>query len=228
MDPREILMRGRAAAADRRFEEALRDYVWFHEHALEHTPSLYGVRLSYALRDWMDLAEMYPEARTALEHVKQRKTAALKAGTGDHALFHDVVSINESLGAEPDTYGLFRAIERRSARFARSCVNVAINALVNAGDFKRAHKYSTPPEIALLRLSSMLNSRVPDRGGSGEQRRRSTDAFIYLYCEDIRAMATVLDGVGRSDDAAAAREWGIALVDSKPIRLRVAQGLLSR
>ena len=53
MDPGEILSRGRAAALEGRHEDALRDFAWFHEHALEHDMAYYGVRLSFALGYWM-------------------------------------------------------------------------------------------------------------------------------------------------------------------------------
>lgn len=100
MDPRARLSAGQLAAREGRYEEALREYVWFHDHALDHEQSLYGVRLSFALSYWMDLAKEYPEARKKLEDIRDRKTATLAAGGGDRALFHDVRSINWALGQE--------------------------------------------------------------------------------------------------------------------------------
>ena len=45
MDVRERYQQAQEAARDGRHEEALREYLWFHEHALEHEPAMYEVRL---------------------------------------------------------------------------------------------------------------------------------------------------------------------------------------
>ena len=103
MDPRDRLDRARGAARSGDYEFALREYIWFHDHALEERPSLYGVRLSYALADWIELGENYPPALRALENIADRKTADLLAGAGDRGTFHDVVSINEYLARERNT-----------------------------------------------------------------------------------------------------------------------------
>lgn len=36
------------------------EFVWFHEHALEVDRAYRGVRLSFALAFWLELAEQYP------------------------------------------------------------------------------------------------------------------------------------------------------------------------
>jgi hypothetical protein len=82
------------------YEEALSEFVWFHEHALEELPSLYGVRLSFALSYWAQLAEVYPKARVVLEQIRDKKADAVLSPSADRALFHDVVAINRVLGCE--------------------------------------------------------------------------------------------------------------------------------
>ena len=42
-----------------RHQEALERYVWFHDNALDHAPSMYGVRLSFALSDWENLGKVF-------------------------------------------------------------------------------------------------------------------------------------------------------------------------
>lgn len=75
MHPTEALTRARAAAAAGRHAEALRDLLWFHEHALDLEPSLYGLRLSFALGAWKDLADVYPPAMAELRAAKRRGEA---------------------------------------------------------------------------------------------------------------------------------------------------------
>ena len=48
-DARQVLRNAREAALRGAHAEALEKYLWFHHHALEHSPALAGVRLSYAI-----------------------------------------------------------------------------------------------------------------------------------------------------------------------------------
>jgi hypothetical protein len=45
-----------------KFKEALERHIWFHNQALEKEPTYYGVRLSFALSDWVALGRKHPEA----------------------------------------------------------------------------------------------------------------------------------------------------------------------
>src|SRR4051812_38154257 len=97
MDPRECLAEARAAVLDERYEDALNAYVWIHHHSLQFGPAFYGVRLSYALIEWIDLGKKYPKALLVLQAIRDDKAATLRAGDGDFALFHDVATMNEYL-----------------------------------------------------------------------------------------------------------------------------------
>jgi menaquinone-dependent protoporphyrinogen IX oxidase len=66
MNAQDRLHAAQRAVREGRYEEALSEFVRFHEHALEELPSLYGVRLSFALSYWAHLAEVYPKARVVL------------------------------------------------------------------------------------------------------------------------------------------------------------------
>jgi hypothetical protein len=224
MDPRERLTAGQVAAREGRHEDALREYVWFHDHALEHRESLYGVRLSFALSYWMELAEAYPPARQKLEEIRNNKAAALLTGKGNRELFNDVASINESLGDERKTYELFRQMIDRVPLLAPVCAGLALEAIVKAGDFMLAAQYADPPEEALLRNSARLNADVADLQGD-KHREHTLDAYVYIYCERVRLIVETLRGLGQRDDAAAATDWALALVESKRLRARVAKQL---
>jgi len=64
-------------------QKALDRFIWFHENALEHDPAMYGVRLSFALRYWKDLGEVYPPALEALVKIRDEKEKQLQLGKGD-------------------------------------------------------------------------------------------------------------------------------------------------
>lgn len=94
-----------------RFAEALERHEWFHRYALEHRPSYYGVRLSFALSAWKELGEKYPPALESLKRIRDENTTCLRGAEASDELFHDVVSINRTLGDGDASVALFREIE---------------------------------------------------------------------------------------------------------------------
>src|SRR5690349_9740269 len=73
----EYLFKTRDIQAEGNFQEALMRYVWYHEHALEYDRAVYGVRLSFALSYWKELADVYPPALVALKQMRDNKTKIL-------------------------------------------------------------------------------------------------------------------------------------------------------
>jgi len=227
MDPGEILNRGRTSAREGRNEEALRDFIWFHEHALEHDRAYYGVRLSFALGYWKDLAEVYPPALEALQDVKRHSEAALLRGESGRDLFHDVQSINRELGRERDTYELFLTLKRNQPESAKKCADLAIDAIVAARDYKLASEHLPHPEAYLLWLSDRLND---DLGREGVPRRialRRREAYVRNYCSDVRIVLKILRGLRHFGAAKATLEWAIALVGPREARRMVCAELVS-
>ncbi len=227
MDPTEALTRARTAAAAGRHAEALRDLLWFHEHALDHQPSLYGVRLSFALGAWKELADTYPPAKRALLATKRRGEARFASGEGSRHLFHDIVAINRELGLAADTYALFRRVRQADAALARQCADLALEAIVEAKDFELAAAYLPHPESYLLWLSERLNAawaRVADGHANARHRR---EAEVRNYCHDVRLALKVLHGLGNAPAADAALVWAIALVEPSQARAAVSSDLLS-
>ena len=143
-DPQKIMREAEADARAKRYEEALAKHVWFHEHALEYRPSLSGVRLSFALSDWLELGESYPPALVKLREIrdelKERVTPQedRKIAFDD---FHDFASINKYLGDEKLTVAAFRAIDAADADEAPRLFGLAEPALIRAKDYTLCGKY---------------------------------------------------------------------------------------
>src|SRR6266404_4256391 len=129
---RAALDAARRLASQGKFHAALMKHVWFHNHALEISKSYYGVRLSFALADWMELAQKYPPALTALRKIRDKKMARLSRGKADRDLFHDVDSINRRLKESAATVELFKKIDKMNARFATSIYHLADEAIIAA------------------------------------------------------------------------------------------------
>src|SRR5436190_22804607 len=88
--PSKILDEAKEQRQHGEYEQALQRHIWYHNHALEFEPSLTGVRLSFALAEWIELGRRYPRARRALIEIRDEKTRKFDEGWGYSALFSDI------------------------------------------------------------------------------------------------------------------------------------------
>jgi len=229
MNPGERRKAGREHAAAKRYAEALHEYVWFHEHALEHGPAWYGVRLSYALSDWMELAEHHPEARTTLVVIRDRKTAQLLRGEGTRELFHDVAAIDGHLGEPAHAHDLFRRLADLDPSFAMKCSSIARPILVAAGDHDLAARFLPPLDDYVRSLANQCNERVRDlqsRPGPSGPEETLRVAMLFgaeasVYADAVRDLLTVLDRTGRSNEAVRLRGLALELVVDESMREKI-------
>jgi len=228
MDPGTVLNRGRDAFSAGRYQEALDDFIWFHDNALQHDRAYYGVRLSFAIANWKDLADVYPPAREALESVRSRAAATLRAGSGNRELFHDFKSINRELKEVRETYDLFRELWTSHPELAKECRDLAVEAIVDAGDFDLASKCLPHPENYLLWLRDRLNENLERKGVPRRIAMRRREAYVHNYCSDVRTAVRILKGLRNNDAAKSALEWAVALVGPKTARAMVSEHLTSK
>lgn len=210
-----------------RHEHALRDFIWFHKNALKHDRAYYGVRLSFALGYWMELGKVYSPALKALQSFKRQGESALIRGKGNRDLFHDVESINKELGRINDTYKLFLTMKKDRPELAKLCADLAIEAIVDAKDYKLASEHLPHPETYLLWLSDRLNGDLERKGVSRSIATRRREAHVRNYCYDVQTAIKILKGLRNLDAAEATIEWAIALVRQKQARTMVCAQLTS-
>lgn len=143
-DPQQILNEAQSDAMSGRYEDALAKHVWFHENALKIRPSLYGVRLSFALGYWQQLGIVYPAAKDKLIEIRDEAVKRVSQGDDARAYFHDFESINDVLGDDDRTVRLFISLEKDQPKLAAEVFDIAQPALVRAGEFKVCGKYIDP------------------------------------------------------------------------------------
>lgn len=226
MDPRARLTKAQEAAAAGRHAEALRGYEWFHRNALRHDRAFYGVRLSFALLYWTELAKVYPKAGQSLERIRRDKTTALRNGRGNRETFHDVVSINDHLDKERDTYRLFVNLDGKRPAVAAKCASLAMPALVRYRDFKRARRHLKDPEALLSRRASLFKEGIKwSNSKTRKWKAASREAHIRIYCKDVALLMAILRGCGERAKAAELRMRALTLVDPASLRKLVAARL---
>jgi hypothetical protein len=154
-------MHDAASGQPARMKLALTKHLWFHKHATKVRQGLSGVRRSYALRAWRELAEKYPPALKALVKVRNEAQRAVWKRNDPWPSFADVRSINDYLGDSTRTVALFRALHERSPGRAKRVYHGAEEALYQAGEFKLCNNYLDPSErFNTIRRTYRVNLRL--------------------------------------------------------------------
>jgi hypothetical protein len=227
-----------------RYEEALQRQLWYHHHALEYDPAVSGVRLSFALSDWIELGRRYPKARQALEAIRTEKTREFAAGRGYFNLFMDLKSINEYLGDEEATYALFKSIEQRDPALTRQCYFAAEDLLARRGEYVLCQKYMGDPQARFQTLRTSLQMEKTNLKRMAEEREKiaednrkrgwtnawplpdASPAMLKSthdrFVNRTRQLIEILVATDRSDEAAGIRDQAIALLDDARLKSAVS------
>jgi hypothetical protein len=208
----------RTLARQGKYEEALQKHLWFHENALNHDHSLAGVRLSFALADWIKLGDKYPKAREALVAICDKNTKAISAGNGSFELFYDVSAINGYLGKAPNTVALFKTLHEKQPALAKRCYDVAEKDLAARGDYPLCSSYI--PD-ALARLDVIKEMREQYLKNNPELKDYAEKSFVEETCRVIE----ILVRAGRKLDAEKLREHALAVLDEPAIRQAVEKAV---
>jgi hypothetical protein len=203
-------------------EEALKRHIWFHDHALEHEPAMYGVRLSFALSSWKELGEKYPPAMKALVEVRDRKKKSLLEGKESHELFHDVASINEALGEPEKTVSLFEQVDEKQPKAAKGYWNVAKDAVIAAKRYDLAHKYIGNPAEEFNQVKAMYdhNTSLYDDPRIGGDRFKAYNENNLV--EESLRLIEVSNALGNRKAAVEIQAKALAVVDDARLRDAIA------
>lgn len=154
-----------------KYEESLKRYIWFHEHALEHDKAMGGVRLSFALNDWKSLGEVYPPAMKELRDTRDRGTNLMLKDGGSAQLFAEVRAINRTLGENSKTLEVFDILLEKYPDIAKSSWYYAKDDLFAAKRYDIIKKFIGNPmrEYAVVASAyardTTIMKRMPDAAG---------------------------------------------------------------
>ncbi|MDQ1830373.1 hypothetical protein [Massilia scottii] len=228
MNAQERLWKANEASREGRHEEALQEFIWFHHHALDEEPSLYGVRLSFALSYWKALGQVYPKALDALHAIRKDKAEALLRGDAGLEWFRDVTAIDAELGNTTLSYQLYVALAESCPALATECARAALPAIVAAKDYALAARLMPPPEPLLRQRAIMLEQDIGSIKHKPFSRAPERWALICIYVDEAKRLVTILAGDGDSAEAARIKGLAISLIKSPSVRREVAAGFIKR
>ena len=142
---RKVLDEARELTGKHQYEEALQRYLWYFNHSRNDAGEK-GVRISFALSDWIELGRRYPKARQALIEIRDGDAREFSEGRGYFELFMEVSSINELLGEEEATYALFKSVGRQDKQLAQECYGFMEPQLAQRGEYDLCMSYIGDPQ----------------------------------------------------------------------------------
>lgn len=200
------------------YEKALERTLWFHDNALKHQPSMAGVRLSFALGDWMELAEKYPPALKAMKKVRDKKTAKLKSGKGGFNHFVDVNALNRTLKEESKTIDLFRLLDQKQPDLAKQCWMVAKPIAIKNKNYDLADKYLgnflTEFEQIKERYESIAARNDKNRPGYAHLKGFNENRFV----EQVMLLIDTAKALNENDAAKEIHKRALDLLDDRRLR----------
>ncbi|CAN5794393.1 hypothetical protein BH23PLA1_BH23PLA1_41610 [soil metagenome] len=200
-DPQAILQEAREDTQAKRFETALAKHVWFHDNALSIRPSLYGVRLSFALAYWAELAEQYPPALTKLKEMRDQARQEVLEGNDVRESFHDMNAINRQFGEPAATKEVFETLDAKNPELAKQVFDLAKPALVRAKAYSLLGKYVDPKaDFALITLTYSAGKKRADDPRFGA---RHLDFANKKFANDVTTLVAILAVNDRTEEAEA-------------------------
>ncbi len=213
------LDRARRFAEQGKYEEALREHIDFHDNILATKPAMYGVRLSFALSDWIDLGQKYPKALTALKDIRDKKTARLAKGEKNREIFHDVASINSHLDEKHATAKLFQRIETNDISFAKSIYDLAEDSLVAAKQYALARKHMGTPDEAFRRAKAKYDRGMETTNGLPQRMQNSRkEAFESNFADRVVQLLLILQNTGDGVRAKAIQADALKIANHERIK----------
>ena len=223
-DPSAILQEARRDTRAGRHEVALAKFLWFHHHALDREQGLGGVRLSFALGYWHQLARQYPPALEALKKTRDEAREAVERGGGTEVWqsFQDFAAINEQLKEGSLTARAFAELDTRDPEAALRVFPLAQPALIRAKAYRLCGKYLRPEDDWRLAAQAY---RV---GKTYEEQRSGPDVPPFAersFTNNVATLVALLAVNGRRQDAEAIAQKARLELDDPAFRAAIDAAL---
>jgi hypothetical protein len=198
-DPQAILQEAQADARAKRYETALAKHVWFHQNALSIQPALYGVRLSFALSDWKQLAKQYPPALIKLKEIRDVAERKVMDGKNVRESFHDMASINSYTDEQAKTKEVFEALDAKNSKSAQEVFDLAQPSLIKAKAYALVGKYISPEDdFARMREMYRQHKKLASDARFGA---RQLEFANNKFANDAATLVAVLTVNNRKKEA---------------------------
>ena len=156
------------------YELALQKHVWFHDES-KSSSGMGGVRLSYAISNWVELGKKYPPALIELQSIRNDNKDKMSSGKGTFNDFLDFSSINRELGEEVKTIELFSELSERYPQQANDLYHVVEDLLIENKEFTLVDKYMDDP---IFKYETLRHSREQSLSYARKKPKENSSASL--------------------------------------------------
>jgi hypothetical protein len=213
----EILKSAVSDTRDGYHDQALTKFLWFHHNALRHNSAFVGVRLSYALNCWRELASVYAPARVAFIRTRDETEAAFRNDPSSFDLFHDLAALNEQLGDGARTTDLFVDIARDDHAAAKRLYLVAESHLIAAGRYEVCGPFLDAPFRMQVAADSYEVMKNLEESRQADERSPPRLARTF-YAHKVATLIGLLALNHRTEEADGIRAQALTVVDDEEFR----------
>lgn len=196
---------------------ALDKFLWFHHNALRLNRGLVGVRLSFALSDWMRLAVAYPPAMAAFRRTRDETESAFRGEPSNFELFHDLAALNGHLGDGVRTADLFLDVARDDPATAARLYRVAEPFLIAVGRYDACGPFLDPPQRMWIAAESYGVLKGMEEADEPSANRVPKLARV-MYMHAVATLVALLALTQRAEEANRTRDEGLAVLDDEEFR----------
>lgn len=198
-NPAAILREAETDKTAGRYKDALAKHVWFHENALKIQPAQYGVRLSFALSDWIELGNSYPPALEKLKSIRDNDEKKIRESRAPRDSFHDFEAINEYLKDINRTRDMFIWLDTNAPVFAKEVFDLAEPDLIKTKEYHLCGKYLLPDvSFEKIRDAYQENSEIAKNPRFG---KRLSDYGEKSFSNKSATLVALLAVNGRTKEA---------------------------
>jgi hypothetical protein len=188
----------RKLTQEKKYPEALAAHQQFFE-ASRSSSGMGGVRLSFALYDWIDLGNAYPPAMDALNDLSASHRKIILAGKSDFGIFHEYKAINEILGKNKETIETFVQVETKFPKQAEHYYLVMKDTLVQEEQLDVVARNANDP---IYEFEKIRYSREQSLSEMRKNKKLYDLVFINAqFNKDVKTLIDVTAKIGMKDEA---------------------------
>lgn len=203
-DPSAIMQEAAADANAGKYQIALAKQVWYHENAIKLQPAQSGVRLSFAMMNWIKLGEKYPLALEKLIEIRdetEKKIRDEKRIRVRFEDFQDFTAINKTLRQEERTVEVFKWLSEESEEDAKLMYRISEPALIKYKEYEMCGKY-IDPETDVERIGDSYTQGLTMTQKFGKDYQNFVDKQIVNQAAILVAILVKNDRVPEAKEAA--------------------------
>jgi hypothetical protein len=242
-DLQKVLTAAKSLTEEGSYEEALQRYLWYFDHSRDDDTQR-GVRLSFALLDWVKLAGHYPKAKQALIAIRDAEARQFSDGGGYAELFHEISAINTYLNDRKATAMLLGTVEQKDPALAGQCYFWAREALIQNGEYEKCLHYLGDPEAAFQQICTSREQRQTLESRQAERQQQLTKRLQSLaqtnrpfarvppliapppfadenFVRETCQLIEILVGADRKAEAEAIQSRALAVLEDPRLKLAV-------